>query len=173
PGLEIAAGWRPRCQRQDLLDRRARHRPAEKGPRREPAGDRLRDRHHCPLPEARIRLCADGAPKQKSCGGIQFIIGQGFSALCAAAMWLLAQALQRLIKRGPLTVIGPDGNVTTYGAPDPGLNPVTVRFTDAGVARQIASDPGLGAAEAWMDGRLRLEQGDLLDLVQIIRRNNP
>ena len=77
-------------------------------------------------------------------------------------MWLLAQALQRLIKRGPLTVIGPDGNVTTYGAPDPGLNPVTVRFTDAGVARQIASDPGLGAAEAWMDGRLLLEQGEFL-----------
>jgi cyclopropane-fatty-acyl-phospholipid synthase len=94
------------------------------------------------------------------------------TALCAAAMWLLAKALQRLVKRGPLTVIGPDGKVATYGAPDPDLNPVTARFTDARVARQIARDPGLGAAEAWMDGRLLLEQGDLLDLIQIIRRNN-
>src|SRR5262245_11931211 len=87
-------------------------------------------------------------------------------------MWLLAQALQRLVKRGPLTVIGPNGQTATYGAPDPDLNPVTVRFADARVARQIASDPGLGAAEAWMDGRLLLEQGDLIDLIQIIRRNN-
>jgi cyclopropane-fatty-acyl-phospholipid synthase len=87
-------------------------------------------------------------------------------------MWLLDKALQRLVRRGPLTVIGPDGSAATYGAPDPDLNPVTVRFADARVARQIARDPGLGAAEAWMDGRLTLEQGDLLDLVQIIRRNN-
>ena len=92
-------------------------------------------------------------------------------ALSAAAMWLLAKALRRLVKRGPLTVIGPDGQTATYGAPDPELRPVTVRFADNRVARQIASDPGLGAAEAWMDGRLLLEQGELIDLIQIIRRN--
>jgi len=87
-------------------------------------------------------------------------------------MWLLDKALRRLVRRGPLTVIAPDGSARTYGAPDGELNPVTVRFADKKVARQIASDPGLGAAEAWMEGRLILEQGDLIDLVQIIRRNN-
>ena len=87
-------------------------------------------------------------------------------------MWLLDKALRRLVKRGPLTVIGPDGQSITYGASDPETVPVTVRFADAKVAGQIARDPGLGAAEAWMDGRMTLEQGDLLDLVQIIRRNN-
>jgi cyclopropane-fatty-acyl-phospholipid synthase len=87
-------------------------------------------------------------------------------------MWLLDKALTRLINRGTLTVIAPDGSARTYGAPDPELNPVTVRLADARAARQIVRDPGLGAAETWMDERLLLEQGDLLDLIQIIRRNN-
>jgi cyclopropane-fatty-acyl-phospholipid synthase len=87
-------------------------------------------------------------------------------------MWLLDKALARLIRRGPLTVIDQTGASRTYGAPDPELKPVTVRFADAGVARQIARDPALGAAEAWMDERLLIEEGDLLDLVLIIRRNN-
>jgi cyclopropane-fatty-acyl-phospholipid synthase len=87
-------------------------------------------------------------------------------------MWLLDKALRRLVRRGPLTVIAPDGSARTYGASDGELAPVTVRFADARVARQIARDPGLGAAEAWMDGRLLLERGELLDLIQIIRRNN-
>ena len=30
-------------------------------------------------------------------------------------------------------------------------------------------DPGLGAAEAFMDGRLVLEQGEILDLINIVR----
>ena len=86
-------------------------------------------------------------------------------------MWLLDRGLRRLIRRGELTVIGPDGKTWRYGAPDPELAPVTVRFTDTKVARQIARDPALGAAEAYMDARLLIEQGDIQDLVQIIRRN--
>jgi len=49
---------------------------------------------------------------------------------------------------------------------------VAVRFTDRRVPTEIARDPGLGAAETYMDGRLILEQGDILDLVTLIRRNN-
>jgi cyclopropane-fatty-acyl-phospholipid synthase len=87
-------------------------------------------------------------------------------------MWLLDKALSRLIRHGELTIVGHDGRTYRYGGPDPELKPISVRFTDRKVSGQIARDPGLGAAEAWMDGRLLLEQGEILDLVQIIRRNN-
>lgn len=87
-------------------------------------------------------------------------------------MWLLDKALGKLIRTGSLTVITHDGQSRRYGAPDATLNPVTIRFTDSRVPWQIARDPGLGAAEALMDGRLVIDQGDILDLVLIIRRNN-
>src|SRR4051812_43087358 len=87
-------------------------------------------------------------------------------------MWLLDKALRRVLRRGQLTVTDHKGAVHTYGAPDPEVRPVAVRFTDRRVPTEIARDPGLGAAETYMDGRLILEQGDILDLVTLIRRNN-
>jgi cyclopropane-fatty-acyl-phospholipid synthase len=86
-------------------------------------------------------------------------------------MWLLDRGLKRLIQRGQLTVIGHDSRTWRYGTPDAECRPVTVRFTDAGTARRIARDPALGAAEAFMDGRLIVEEGEILDLVMAIRRN--
>ena len=86
-------------------------------------------------------------------------------------MWLLDRGLKRLIRRGELTVIGHDGQTWRYGEPDPECRPVTVRLTDSSTVRRIARDPGLGAAEAFMDGRLVVEEGEILDLVLAIRRN--
>ena len=87
-------------------------------------------------------------------------------------MWLLDKALRRVLRRGLLTVTDHQGTTRVYGNPDPELRPVAVRFTDRRVPAEIARDPGLGAAETYMDGRLILEQGDILDLVTLIRRNN-
>jgi len=87
-------------------------------------------------------------------------------------MWLLDKALRRLLRRGQLTVTDHQGTTRVYGNPDPELRSVAVRFTDRRVPTEIARDPGLGAAETYMDGRLILEQGDILDLVTLIRRNN-
>ena len=86
-------------------------------------------------------------------------------------MWVLDKGLKRLIKRGELTVIDHRGREYRYGRPDPELNPVRVRLADRRVARQIAQDPGLGAAETYMDGRFIIEEGELLDLTILIRRN--
>ncbi|HEX8126743.1 MAG TPA: cyclopropane-fatty-acyl-phospholipid synthase family protein [Allosphingosinicella sp.] len=86
-------------------------------------------------------------------------------------MRLLDKMLPGLIKRGELTVIDHRGKTHRFGAPDPELRPVTVRLTDARVPLQIARDPALGTAETWMDDRLQIEQGEILDLVRIIRRN--
>jgi cyclopropane-fatty-acyl-phospholipid synthase len=86
-------------------------------------------------------------------------------------MWLLDRGLKRLIKRGQLTVTDHRGRTHEYGAPDDVLKPVAVRFTDRRGPLQIARDPGLGAAETYMDGRLLLERGTIYDLVYLIRRN--
>jgi cyclopropane-fatty-acyl-phospholipid synthase len=63
-------------------------------------------------------------------------------------------------------------NIAT-AAPEPGRTPVRVRLTDKGAAFHIAKDPRVGAGEAYMDGRLVMEQGDVRDLVLLIRENAP
>ena len=84
-------------------------------------------------------------------------------------MWLLDKALRGYIKRGEITVLDHDGKAYSYGAPDTVFHPVTVRFMDQQVASDIARDPGLGAAEAFVDGRMVLERGEILDLINIVR----
>jgi cyclopropane-fatty-acyl-phospholipid synthase len=87
-------------------------------------------------------------------------------------MELLDAMLGKLLKRGELTIIGPGGREHRYGSPDPDLNPVTVRLADNRTAVQIVRDPAVGTVEAWMDERLQFEQGDVLDLVTMIRGNS-
>lgn len=84
-------------------------------------------------------------------------------------MWLLDRMLAGYVRRGLLTVVDHKGRSYRYGSPDVEFAPVTVRLADARVVRDILRDPGLGAAETYRDGRLVLEQGDILDLVNIIR----
>ena len=86
-------------------------------------------------------------------------------------MRLLDKMLARHVQRGELTIIDPSGRTHRYGAPDPELKSVTVRLADRTTALRIARDPAVGTAEAYMDGRLVLEQGEILDLVLIIRGN--
>ncbi len=88
-------------------------------------------------------------------------------------MWLLDRMLRRIVRRGQLTLIPPDGRRLIYGAPDPELPSVTIRFADAGVARLIVFSPRLGAGEAYMDGRILFEQGDIMDLLVLVRGNRP
>lgn len=76
-----------------------------------------------------------------------------------------------LFKRGEFTIIFPDGSRRNYGVPDPALKPVTIRFADSGVPAFIARNPHVRAAEAFMDGRLVIEQGDIRDLVDLVRAN--
>src|SRR3954462_207104 len=79
-------------------------------------------------------------------------------------MWLLDKMLRNYVSRGELTVIDHKGRIYRYGAPDDEFRPVTVRVADSRVVRDIVRDPGLGAAETYRDGRLIVEQGDILDL---------
>nr|AGU10026.1 Mycolic acid cyclopropane synthetase [uncultured organism] len=86
-------------------------------------------------------------------------------------MALIDHFFARAVKRGQLTVIHSDGTSRSFGAPDAELKPVTVRLA-RGAASAILRDPSLGAAETFMDGRLTIEQGDILDLLVLITGNN-
>lgn len=86
---------------------------------------------------------------------------------------LLDAMLRRLVRRGELTVVYADGERRTFGEPSPGFPQVTLRFADGKVPRDILLSPRLGVAEAWMDGRIAIEQGDIMAFIGLVRANNP
>ncbi len=88
-------------------------------------------------------------------------------------MWLLSKLLARIIKRGELIVTDAAGRVHRFGAPDPARPPVAIRFTDAATPGRIARNPRLGVGEAFMDGRLVVDQGDVLALLDLVLSNAP
>ncbi|GGE08516.1 replicative DNA helicase [Polymorphobacter glacialis] len=94
-------------------------------------------------------------------------------------MFLLDRLFKKMIRHGDLTIIDHAGTVYHYGTPALEKPPVTVRFTTAAAARAVAFNPALGAGEAFMNGTLVLEQGDIADLVDVVtwnlrwQRDNP
>ncbi|KPQ34164.1 MAG: methyltransferase [Porphyrobacter sp. HL-46] len=85
---------------------------------------------------------------------------------------LLDRFLSRAVKQGRLGVVFADGSARTYGTPAPGFPDIVLRFADDKVPRDIVLDPRLGAAEAFMDSRLLIEEGDVMGLVALLRANN-
>jgi cyclopropane-fatty-acyl-phospholipid synthase len=75
-----------------------------------------------------------------------------------------------LLRQGRLTLVMPDGKRTRYG-PGGGKS-LTVRITDRKTLFAIARNPRLGLGEAYMDGRLIIEDGTILDLMQLIVGGN-
>lgn len=87
------------------------------------------------------------------------------------AFGILDRFLERGIKDGVLEVLRPDGSVRRFGQPREGFPEVAIRLTDASAEKRILTDPRLGAAEAYMDGQLVVEKGDIMDLIHLIRAN--
>jgi len=86
-------------------------------------------------------------------------------------MGLFETAMRAGIKKGELITVMADGKVHHFGTPIEGRESVRVRFTDKAAPRSIALNPSLGAGEAYMDGRMLLEQGDILDLLDLVTAN--
>lgn len=89
----------------------------------------------------------------------------------SAGLWLIDRLLRRIVRDGELVVTGPAGWQRCYGAPSPGRPAVHIRLADAATARAIAFNPALGAGEAFMDGRLVVEAGDILALLDLVTHN--
>ena len=86
---------------------------------------------------------------------------------------LVDKLLAGLIRQGTLAVTHASGARRSFGVPAAGFPEVAIRFTDARAARDILLDPRLGVGEAYMDGRLVIERGDVMDLVSLARMNTP
>jgi cyclopropane-fatty-acyl-phospholipid synthase len=86
-------------------------------------------------------------------------------------MSLLGHLLSRFVRNGRLTVIHPGGTRESFGSGGNGPS-VTVRLHDDKVARQLFLNPELASAEAYMDGRLTVEEGGrILDLLTLFSVN--
>jgi len=81
-------------------------------------------------------------------------------------MALIDTLLGKILTEGRLTVITPDGKRATYG-PGGGKS-LTIRATDRKVLFDIARNPRLGLGESYMDGRLVIEDGSILDLMELV-----
>ncbi len=86
---------------------------------------------------------------------------------------LVSRYLGSVVERGTLKVTFADGSRANFGKPTAGFPDVAIRFTDAKVPRDILLDPRLGAAESFMDGRLIVERGGIMELVELLRANRP
>jgi len=81
--------------------------------------------------------------------------------------------LKRVVRRGELRAIDHDGRTYRFGAPDTTFGSATIRLTDRKAAFDLATNPRLGAGEAYMNGRLVVEEGDIADVIDLIRANAP
>ncbi len=86
-------------------------------------------------------------------------------------MYLLSRLFNRMIRDGELTIVDHRGHAHRFGAPSATVPPATFRLTDAASARAIAFGPAIGAGEAYMDGRLIVEQGSIFDVVNLVTYN--
>jgi cyclopropane-fatty-acyl-phospholipid synthase len=81
----------------------------------------------------------------------------------------LRYILDRLITTGYLNLI--DADIHNYGFGDHSGPPVTARITDKWTEVRLALNPALAVGEAYMEGRLIIEQGTIYDLLEVILKN--
>ncbi|MBM3517678.1 MAG: class I SAM-dependent methyltransferase [Alphaproteobacteria bacterium] len=82
---------------------------------------------------------------------------------------LLDRLIRPLIKAGCLTVIDAHGRVhRAAGLPGPA---VTIRLQDRALHRQLFFNPSLKVGEAFMDGTLTIEGGDIYDFLALVLMN--
>jgi cyclopropane-fatty-acyl-phospholipid synthase len=84
-------------------------------------------------------------------------------------VFLLSLLFKRIIYVGRLTVIDPQGRSHVFtGEPGPSA---TIRIHDDATARAIALNPRLALGEAYMNGRLTIEDGDIYSFLEFCAHN--
>jgi cyclopropane-fatty-acyl-phospholipid synthase len=81
-------------------------------------------------------------------------------------MSLIGRFIDQILPVGSITLIQPDGRKETYG-PGGGRH-VTVKLHDRRAALELFRNPRLRLGELYMDGRLTIEDGTILDLLELI-----
>ena len=85
-------------------------------------------------------------------------------------MFLLSRLFRVLVTVGSLTVIDSRGRQHRFKGRDPGPDRV-IRLHDKSVEWAIALNPRLAVGEAYMDGRLTVENGEIYDFLDFCGRN--
>ena len=81
-------------------------------------------------------------------------------------MALIDRLVTKLISKGRLTLEFPDGKRRSFGPG--GGKELTVRFADRRIAFDIARNPRMGIGEGYMDGRVEVLDGTILDLLEMV-----
>ena len=81
---------------------------------------------------------------------------------------MLGIALSQMVKRGTLSVIWPNGRTTIYGSGNP---QAAIRLKGRWTPWAIVLRPGLVFGEAYMDGRLTVEDCTIADVLEILVSN--
>jgi cyclopropane-fatty-acyl-phospholipid synthase len=82
-------------------------------------------------------------------------------------MW--ERLVERVVRTGHLVMVDADGSVLRFG--DGSGEEVRVRLRRTGLLRRLALRPDPRLGEAWMDGDLEIESGDLYALLDLLARN--
>ena len=82
---------------------------------------------------------------------------------------LIAHMLRRIMRSGTLRIIDAEGGVHVYGGP-PG-RAITIRFHDRKLDRELTLNPRRKLGEAYMDGRLTVEDATLYDFLDLVAGN--
>ncbi len=77
--------------------------------------------------------------------------------------------LRRLVQKGNLKVILSSGEQAVLG--DGSGDPVTVRTIDEEAEKAILHDPGLRFGEMFAEGRLVIDQGNIFDVISMMKAN--
>lgn len=79
-------------------------------------------------------------------------------------MFLLRGLLRQIIRKGALTMVAPDGDSHHIGNGSPSI---TIRIVDPGVIPWLILNPDMAFGEAYMDGALVVEDGDIYDFLAL------
>ncbi len=77
--------------------------------------------------------------------------------------------LETIMRKGSLAVIDAGGRRWTFGDGTPPTS--AIRLTSPSLNRRLALNPGLALGEAYMDGRLRVEEGSIYDVLAALAHN--
>src|SRR5215213_4700168 len=81
-------------------------------------------------------------------------------------MSLIGRFIDQILPVGSITLVQPDGRRETRGGGGGGH--VTLKLHDRRVALDLFRNPRLRLGELYMDGRLTIEDGTILDLLELI-----
>jgi cyclopropane-fatty-acyl-phospholipid synthase len=81
--------------------------------------------------------------------------------------------LRNLVRKGECAVRLPNGRLVGIGVPRPEDAPLIIHIRDRATLQRILRDPALALGEAYMDGGLTIERGDIYDMLALATRNLP